>query len=141
MSHIDQQAEFMHACNQEVNRSIPRYDDNVLLWKRLIDEEYEELDDDLWRLKQLVEIGDEIDFTNPEIYKAFEGVIKETLDLHYVVMGLLNVIGINPNNGADLLHYNNMTKVGSDGKVQKTTYGKVIKPENYVKLDVGVLHD
>ena len=141
MSHIDQQSEFMTACNQEINRHTPRYDENVLLWKRLIDEEYEELDDDLWKLKQIVEIGDEIDFKDLKQSQLYEGVIKEALDLHYVIMGFLNVLGINPNNGADLLHYNNMTKIGEDGKVKKTSYGKVIKPDNYVPLDVGVLHD
>ena len=141
MSHIDQQAEFMKACDQRVNRTTPTYNEDMLLWKRLIDEEYEEFDDEMWKLHNLVELGTVIDFDNVEQREVYDGVIKEILDLHYVVMGFLNVIGINPNNGADLLHYNNMTKVGDNGKVEKTSYGKVLKPEGYQPLDVSILHD
>lgn len=66
--------------------------------------------------------------------------IKEGVDLLYVVFGTLHEAGVLDDvlYAWDLVHENNMSKVGPDGKVLRDAQGKVLKPEGFKKLN---LHD
>ena len=68
--------------------------------------------------------------------------IKEALDLIYVTAQYLNVT-IGPDKAKecwDALQTNNMSKC-VDGKLIKRDDGKILKPEGYVKLDLGEILD
>lgn len=132
MNLFDQQAQFMEACDQTINRSNPAWDSNTELWKKLIDEEYEELDDACYKLHAA------------GCYKQdlHEEVLDGAIDLLYVTLGLLNTLGVDPVEAFNILHTNNLTKVCPvTGKVQKTSYGKVMKPESYVPVDFSPLYE
>lgn len=64
--------------------------------------------------------------------------IKEGVDLLYVIFGTFQEAGIleEVEYAWDLVHANNMTKVGLDGVVQRDEHGKVIKPPHFKKLDL-----
>jgi hypothetical protein len=91
---------------------------------KLIDEEYQELKDEPYFLDK----------------RYNSNTIKEALDLIYVLAQYLNVT-IGPDKAKecwDALQENNMSKC-IDGKLVKGADGKVLKPEGYVKLDLGEL--
>ena len=64
--------------------------------------------------------------------------VKEGVDLLYVVFGTFQEAGIldDVEYAWDLVHTNNMTKLGPDGKVIKDKFGKVMKPEGFQKLNL-----
>lgn len=66
--------------------------------------------------------------------------IKEALDVVYVMAQYLNVT-VGPDKAKELwdaLHQNNMSKC-VEGKLVKNEQGKILKPENYVPLDIEKL--
>ena len=79
-----------------------------------------------------------------ELELAFkEGNLVDVLDafadIEYVNKGGINECGLQDvyDKAFSLVHENNLTKVGKDGKVAKDKDGKVIKPEGFtpVRLD------
>jgi hypothetical protein len=81
------------------------------------------------------------EFVDEEFYLGNHGTansIKEALDLIYVAAGYLNVtIGHDKAQQCwDALQANNMSKT-VDGKLVKNEFGKTMKPEGYVKLDLS----
>jgi len=95
-----------------------------------------------------------------EVEGAAAELLKEFVDLAYVTQGAINagatdeqLVSVFPTNpvllylfeafGEDLLeeafrivHRNNMSKVQPDGTVKRREDGKVLKPDNYVPVDL-----
>lgn len=89
----------------------------VELRKSLIEEE----------LKEFYESIDNNDIVN---------AAKELADIIYVVQGTAISFGINLDKVFDLVHQNNMSKLQPDGTVKRREDGKVIKPDNFKKLQL-----
>ncbi len=76
-----------------------------------------------------------------------ESDIVETLDSlvdqAYVLFGTINAHGLQDHfiKAFELVHNNNMTKLDENGKVVKNSAGKVIKPSNYVSVDLKQLFE
>lgn len=62
-------------------------------------------------------------------------------DLDYVIKGTAHELGLldKLEKAWDLVHKNNMTKLGPDGKVVKNENGKVIKPKGYKPVNLNQL--
>jgi len=114
-----QQASFMHACEQSIDR---RAWSQARLYSDLIDEEYKEL---------RLELSD---LNSPEFYKhtKLDQVAKEGIDLIYVVLGLLHSLGIDSVLAFDLVQRSNAAKINAEtGKVNRRADGKVLKPVDW----------
>lgn len=117
------QKEFMVACEQFVNKQ-PGVNTETILWERLIREEFVELQDALQS------------FSVTHSANHLADVAKESIDLIYVIAGLLNNLGVNGDEIFDAVHKSNMAKVGIDGRVTKRPDGKVLKPEGWQSPDI-----
>lgn len=64
-------------------------------------------------------------------------------DVDYIAKGTAQEVGILDylEDGWNLVHANNMTKLDENGKVVKNEYGKIIKPSNYQPVDLTILFD
>lgn len=75
---------------------------------------------------------------------AIKSDITETLDavvdMAYVLFGTINAHGLQDLfiEAFNLVHENNMTKV-VDGKVIRNEFGKILKPEGFVPVDLKQL--
>lgn len=98
----------------------------------LISEEYDEVVEALNFLER-VELG----YTSYQIKEARTEVAAELADLLYVVYGTAEELGINLEAVFNAIHKANMAKVWDDGTVHRNDYGKVIKPPNHKKADIG----
>ena len=98
----------------------------------LITEEYEEVMEALNFLDR-VESG----LTSYQIKEAKTEVAAELADLLYVVYGTAEELGIPLDKVFNEIHKANMAKVWDDGTVHRNNYGKVIKPPNHKKADIG----
>lgn len=58
-------------------------------------------------------------------------LIKEIIDLQYVLLGHLVVMGIDGDEAFDMVHRSNMSKLDDDGKPIFREDGKVLKSHNY----------
>lgn len=90
---------------------------------RLIGEEYEEVANEL--LDVMNKQGDRVKLA------------KELADLLYVVYGTADVFEIDLPKVFAAVHESNMTKVGSDGKVQRRPDGKILKGSHYEEPDIA----
>ena len=118
MSIFHDQAEFLKAGDVKVPSSGLK---GVLLAETLVEEEFKE-----WQ-------EEDTHFPLPNHDK-----IKEALDLMYVCAQYLNVT-LGPDKAKecwDLVHQNNMSKC-TDGKLVKREDGKILKPKNYTKVNLG----
>jgi predicted HAD superfamily Cof-like phosphohydrolase len=74
---------------------------------------------------------------------AFNGDIVETLDAlvdqMYILIGTVLKHGLEDKfeQAFDLIHQNNMNKLGPDGKPIYRADGKIIKPEGFVAVDLN----
>lgn len=68
-------------------------------------------------------------------------VLDGAVDSFYVILGTLHELGLLDKfeEAWKMVHENNMSKLGPDGKVLKDSGGKVIKPKDFKKLDLSVL--
>lgn len=68
-------------------------------------------------------------------------VLDGAVDTLYVLLGTLQEYGIVDKfyDAWELIHKNNMSKLGPDGKVLKDSEGKVIKPEGYKRVELNIL--
>jgi predicted HAD superfamily Cof-like phosphohydrolase len=78
--------------------------------------------------------------------KEDEDIVEITdaiVDIMYIILGTACEYGVIDYLPAawDLVHRNNMTKVGPDGKVQRRPDGKIMKPENYVKVELKTIFE
>lgn len=116
---------FQSACGQELN-SKPTLPSKEAMKLRidLFKEEVKELED-AFKANDLVEVLD-----------AFA-------DIDYILRGGVNECGMQDvfDEAFYLVHENNMTKVGEDGKVSKDKNGKVIKPKGFTPVSLNHLID
>ena len=96
--------------------------EGISLRKSLLQEEVDELSDAVVKNDQ-VEILDAV------------------IDIIYIALGTAHECGVldKVSKAWDMVHENNLTKLGADGKVVKNQNGKVIKPSNYVSVDLKSL--
>lgn len=80
---------------------------------------------------------------NEEYLEASEAknkveVLDSLIDQLYVLFGTINEHGMQGiiETAFERVHLNNMTKVGSDGKVLRNAHGKILKPEGFVGVDL-----
>lgn len=68
-------------------------------------------------------------------------ILDAVVDALYILAGTINEHGLQdllvP--AFELVHNNNMTKVGADGKCVRSPQGKILKPEGYKPVDLSVL--
>ena len=100
--------------------------------KHLIHEEYDEVLDALITLEK-AHLG--LNSYTPE--EATVDLAGELADLLYVVYGTAEELGIPLDRVFNEIHKANMRKVWDDGKVHKNEFGKVIKPDNFQRADIG----
>jgi predicted HAD superfamily Cof-like phosphohydrolase len=68
-------------------------------------------------------------------------ILDACVDQLYVLAGTINFHGLQNVVGEafNLVHLNNMTKVGPDGKVKRNEFGKILKPEGFQAVDLTKL--
>ena len=94
------------------------------LYRRLIDEEYTELDNEMFWMK--LGTGE-----NPE------NELKEMADLVYVLYGYARVKGYKLDRAIERVHKNNMGRMRQpDGTILRREDGKVIKNKDFPKVDL-----
>ena len=70
-------------------------------------------------------------------------ILDSLVDQAYILFGTINAHGLQDHfiKAFELVHDNNMTKLDENGKVVKNSAGKVIKPSNYVPVDLRQLFE
>lgn len=68
-------------------------------------------------------------------------VLDSLVDQAYILFGTVNAHGLAEKflKAFDLVHENNMSKLDKDGNVLKNEFGKVIKPEGFIPVDLTKL--
>ncbi len=68
-------------------------------------------------------------------------VLDALVDQAYILFGTVNAHGLQEQfiKAFDLVHANNMSKLDENGKVLKNEAGKVIKPANFIPVDLKQL--
>ena len=68
-------------------------------------------------------------------------ILDAVVDMLYILAGTINQHGLQDliEPGFNLVHANNMTKVGPDGKVLRDPNGKILKPEGFKPVDLKQL--
>jgi predicted HAD superfamily Cof-like phosphohydrolase len=95
------------------------------LYEKLINEEFEELQDEMY---------DDFDGASPE------GELKEMADLIYVLYGYARVKGYVLDKAVERVHQNNMGRMYQpDGTILRRDDGKIIKNKDFPKVDLGDL--
>ena len=113
MSIFKQQAEFMTACGQTVDK---RNDEQSILYSSLIDEEIHEF----WHSE------------------TPENELKEIMDCLVVLIGYGLSKGYDLDGAWEEVWRSNMSKIDpKTGKVIKREDGKVLKPASYIPADVS----
>lgn len=93
------------------------------------------------RMKLLREEVDELE--EALLNRNYVEVLDALTDVDYIAKGTAQEVGILDylEDGWNLVHTNNMTKLNENGKVVKNEYGKIIKPSNYQPVDLTILFD
>jgi len=130
-----QQAKFMKECGQFVApRPIGivniKRNSEIELYKNLIDEEDLELRLAIEQLNDCI-TGDAYP---RETYAAMAEVCAEAVDNVYVIMGLMNTLGLPFHAMWDAIHEANLNK-RINGVVTKDKNGKIIKPKDWQPVD------
>lgn len=124
-SNFRQVEAFMRACEQDV-KGFPQFpeDSTISLRLSLIHEEVHELVEAI-QDRDIVEVADAL------------------TDILYVVYGAGHAFGIDLDMCFNEVQRSNMSKVMPNGKVQKNSEGKVMKPETYSEpnLEQVLFHD
>jgi predicted HAD superfamily Cof-like phosphohydrolase len=68
-----------------------------------------------------------------------ENMLKEAVDLLYVIYGFAATFGLDIDTAFNRVHQSNMSKLGDDGKPIYREDGKVLKSKNYKPADLGDL--
>ena len=92
------------------------------LRKRLLQEEVDEL-------TEAMDNGDIVE------------ILDAGVDILYIVLGTMHEYELLDKfeQAWDLIHKNNMSKLGRDGRVLKNEFGKVVKPTNYKPVNLNTL--
>jgi len=131
----DKVKEFQVMYNREVGEKMAGHYDLLAMRKRLIDEEYKELD------AEIVKAMDEIKTGGRPQKETLLHLYKELADLQYVVSGLSVTFGIPIDEVFGRVHASNMSKLGADGKPIYREDGKILKGPNYFEPDLDDLVD
>ena len=134
--------EFHKAFNKVPDPEVPteQSDKIRMLRHKLIEEEFNEVTQELqmgiWDDFEYVDVKN-----HPKYDKGFNinKLAKELADLLYVILGTAAAYGIPIDDVYRKVHENNMSKLQPDGTVKYREDGKVLKPDNYVPLDVSKL--
>lgn len=70
-------------------------------------------------------------------------ILDALADKLYILLGTINTHGLQDMiiPAFNLVHENNLRKLGPDGKVIKNEFGKVIKPEGFQKVELKTLFE
>ena len=76
---------------------------------------------------------------NPDMVEILDALVDQA----YILFGTVNAHGLQEQfiRAFDLVHENNMSKLDENGNVLKNEHGKVIKPANFVPVDLKPLFD
>ena len=134
--------EFHKAFNKVPDPEVPteQSDKIRMLRHKLIEEEFNEVTQELQM--GICDDFESVDVKNhPKYDKGFNinKLAKELADLLYVILGTAAAYGIPIDDVYRKVHENNMSKLQPDGTVKYREDGKVLKPDNYVPLDVSKL--
>lgn len=68
-------------------------------------------------------------------------ILDSLVDQLYVLLGTVNAHGMQNvfEEAFNRVHENNMTKIGPDGKVIRNAAGKILKPSNFVPVNLSDL--
>lgn len=68
-------------------------------------------------------------------------VLDACVDMLYILAGTINTHGLGNilEEAFNRVHENNLTKIGTDGKVLRNPSGKILKPSGYVPVDLSDL--
>lgn len=91
-------------------------------------------DSSVMALRKAVQDEEWKEFNEALESKDLGRIIKEACDVVYVVVGTLVRLGLPFDKAFKIVHENNMSKC-IDGKLHKRADGKVLKPDNYIKVD------
>ena len=82
-----------------------------------------------------------IEYKDAGLSKNKVEILDACADQLYVLLGTINTHGLQDLIGPafELVHKNNMTKVGPDGKVLRNPDGKILKPEGFKPVDLSQL--
>lgn len=86
-------------------------------------------------IKELIEISRKV-IDDGLRFKRWDQVQVGAAMLHSTVLGMCVSLNLPYYDLLDAVHQNNLTKLGPDGKVHKDADGKVLKPSNYVPVDL-----
>lgn len=125
-----QQASFMQACDQHVDK---RAWTQAQLYAELVREEFWELSAEIYEHAAADYIRDPADIDLAQ-------VAKEGIDLIYVVLGLLHSLGIDSVMAFDLVQRSNAAKVDAEtGQVRRREDGKILKPDGWQPPDMSAV--
>lgn len=83
------------------------------------------------------ELEELVDAWNDVPHRGYEEeVVKEAVDLLYVVYGTLAYLGVDADEAFRRVHESNMSKLGDDGQPIRRADGKVLKGPNYKEADL-----
>ena len=82
-----------------------------------------------------------IEYQDAGLSKNKVEILDACADQLYILLGTINAHGLQDLIGPafELVHKNNMTKVGPDGKVLRNPDGKILKPQGFVPVDLTTL--
>ena len=82
-----------------------------------------------------------IEYQDAGLSKNKVEILDACADQLYILLGTINAHGLQDLIGPafELVHKNNMTKVGPDGKVLRNPDGKILKPQGFVTVDLTTL--
>ena len=82
-----------------------------------------------------------IEYQDAGLSKNKVEILDACVDQLYILLGTINAHGLQDLIGPafELVHKNNMTKVGPDGKVLRNPDGKILKPQGFVPVDLTTL--
>lgn len=103
---------------------------------QLLREEFEEVSDALYLMEETL-----LGMTSYSFEDCKEELAKELADLLYIVYGTAEELGIPLEEVFRVVHESNMSKANPDGTVNRNEFGKILKPDTYVKPDLSFIND
>jgi len=88
---------------------------------------------------QLTMINEEYREVQAALQEDEPELVKELVDLLYVVYGALETLLVDADNVFELVHQNNMNKLGEGARFRDD--GKLLKPDGFVKLTKDQVKD
>jgi predicted HAD superfamily Cof-like phosphohydrolase len=111
-----------------------RDNENLKLRLKLLAEEFTETVEaagDLFKANESVQMYPELIRSTLQQRQAAEHLLKELIDLQYIVVGVFDSFGVDMDEAFRRVHASNMSKLGDDDKPVYRDDGKVMKGPNY----------